>query len=124
MSQSCKNEIHDVHNIYILIHDVCVYVCVHQIGSKMYHLCTNHELSRAICSTPRKRSTQIHARQYFHSHIHLSQTYTQVIKANPTAKFGEIAKIIGAQWRKLTDAQKKPYTDKEKAGKAEKAPAK
>ncbi len=49
--------------------------------------------------------------------------HAQVIKTNPEAKFGEIAKIIGAQWRKLTDAQKKPFLEKEKAGKEKAAAA-
>ena len=31
--------------------------------------------------------------------------------ANPEADFGEMSKIIGAQWKKLSDSMKKPYQD-------------
>eukprot|EP00483_Globobulimina_turgida_P001916 UN01918 len=31
---------------------------------------------------------------------------------NPEAKIGEISKIMGAQWQKLSAAKKKKYTDK------------
>jgi len=37
--------------------------------------------------------------------------------ANPTAAFGEIAKIIGAQWREMTPAAKQQWVDLEAKGK-------
>lgn len=49
--------------------------------------------------------------------IYASESRAAVAAANPTAKFGDIAKIIGGQWKALTAAAKKPYMDKEKAGK-------
>ncbi|CAO1615720.1 unnamed protein product [Parajaminaea phylloscopi] len=30
---------------------------------------------------------------------------------NPTATFGEIGRILGATWKEMSDAQKKPYID-------------
>ncbi|KAH7103682.1 high mobility group box domain-containing protein [Auriculariales sp. MPI-PUGE-AT-0066] len=31
---------------------------------------------------------------------------------NPDAKFGEIGKLLGARWKEMTDADKKPYNEK------------
>jgi len=41
---------------------------------------------------------------------------------NPNASFGEISKIIGAQWRNLPEAKKKVYNDKAAANAKTKAP--
>ncbi|CAO1635030.1 unnamed protein product [Jaminaea pallidilutea] len=30
---------------------------------------------------------------------------------NPNATFGEIGRILGATWKEMSDAQKKPYID-------------
>jgi hypothetical protein len=38
--------------------------------------------------------------------IYANETRSAVTKANPTAKFGDIAKIIGAEWKKLGPAAK------------------
>ena len=35
----------------------------------------------------------------------------KVVKANPDAKLGEISKLIGKQWKGLSDKQKKKYVD-------------
>jgi len=41
---------------------------------------------------------------------------------NPNATFGEISKIIGAQWRNLPEAKKKTYNEKAAANAKAKAP--
>jgi len=41
---------------------------------------------------------------------------------NPNATFGEISKIIGAQWRNLPEAKKKVYNDRAAAKAKDKAP--
>lgn len=41
----------------------------------------------------------------------------QVKKDNPEAKLGEIAKIIGEKWGKLSDKEKEPYQKKAEADK-------
>ncbi|EKX44022.1 hypothetical protein GUITHDRAFT_153133 [Guillardia theta CCMP2712] len=41
-----------------------------------------------------------------------------VKKANPTVSFGEVAKLIGAQWRGLPESEKKKWKDLEDKEKA------
>ena len=43
----------------------------------------------------------------------------KVKAANPTAAFGEIAKIIGAQWREMSPAEKQKWLDDEAKAKKE-----
>ncbi|CAD6587219.1 MAG: Non-histone chromosomal protein 6 [Cyphobasidiales sp. Tagirdzhanova-0007] len=35
-----------------------------------------------------------------------------VKEENPEASFGEMGKLLGAKWKELDDAGKKPYSDK------------
>eukprot|EP00286_Rhodomonas_abbreviata_P026534 CAMPEP_0181311500 /NCGR_PEP_ID=MMETSP1101-20121128/13170_1 /TAXON_ID=46948 /ORGANISM="Rhodomonas abbreviata, Strain Caron Lab Isolate" /LENGTH=192 /DNA_ID=CAMNT_0023418235 /DNA_START=186 /DNA_END=765 /DNA_ORIENTATION=+ len=41
----------------------------------------------------------------------------EVKSANPTAKFGDIAKIIGASWREMQPGEKQKWVDKEQENK-------
>ena len=43
----------------------------------------------------------------------------EIMKNNPTAKITEIATLIGAEWKKLSDDDKKKYTQKADEAKAE-----
>jgi len=36
---------------------------------------------------------------------------TKIQAENPEAGFGEIGKLLGEAWKKLSDNEKKPYTD-------------
>jgi len=46
-------------------------------------------------------------------YIAFSTEARQRIKAaNPNATFGEISKMVGAEWRSLSEAKKKAYNDK------------
>lgn len=38
-------------------------------------------------------------------------------KENPEAKIGDVAKIIGAKWKELSDKDKEPYVKKAEADK-------
>lgn len=44
---------------------------------------------------------------------------SKVKKENPDAKLGEISKILGKQWKALSDKEKKKYTDASEKEKAE-----
>ncbi|KAJ1478137.1 high mobility group box domain-containing protein [Baffinella frigidus] len=51
--------------------------------------------------------------------IFSSETRPSVVAANPTMKFGDVAKALGEKWRAMSDAQKAPYKQKEETLKAE-----
>ncbi|ORY97785.1 high mobility group box domain-containing protein [Syncephalastrum racemosum] len=42
---------------------------------------------------------------------------TRAQQENPDATFGQIGKILGEMWGKMSDEEKKPYTDKAEADK-------
>lgn len=50
-----------------------------------------------------------------HCHfVHVRQTAGRragLIKENPGIAFGEVGKKLGAEWKELSDAKKKPYQD-------------
>ena len=40
------------------------------------------------------------------------QDYRERIKEeNPEASFGEVGKLLGAKWKEMSEAEKKPYND-------------
>ena len=41
--------------------------------------------------------------------VFCSEKRPEVKKANPEASFGDLGKILGAQWKALSDAQKASY---------------
>lgn len=41
----------------------------------------------------------------------------EVKEENPDASFGEIGKMLGAAWKEVSDADKKPFEDQAKADK-------
>jgi len=41
--------------------------------------------------------------------VFCSEKRPEVKKANPDASFGDLGKLLGAQWKSLTDAQKAAY---------------
>ncbi|KXS19850.1 high mobility group box, partial [Gonapodya prolifera JEL478] len=43
----------------------------------------------------------------------------EVKAANPDATFGEMGKLIGAEWKKLDDSEKKKYQDRSNSAKAQ-----
>ncbi|KAH8917085.1 high mobility group box, partial [Atractiella rhizophila] len=46
------------------------------------------------------------------AYMFFSQDWRERVKAeNPEATFGEMGKILGAKWKELDDAEKKPYVD-------------
>jgi hypothetical protein len=46
------------------------------------------------------------------AYMFFSQDWRERIKAeNPDAGFGEVGKLLGAKWKELDDAEKKPYAD-------------
>ncbi|ORX36139.1 high mobility group box domain-containing protein [Kockovaella imperatae] len=46
------------------------------------------------------------------------QDYRDRIKSeNPDVSFGEVGKLLGAKWKELSAAEKKPYEDKAEADK-------
>jgi len=46
------------------------------------------------------------------AYMFFSQDWRERIKAeNPDAGFGEVGKLLGAKWKELDDAEKKPYLD-------------
>ncbi|KAL0076442.1 non-histone chromosomal protein 6 [Phycomyces blakesleeanus] len=47
------------------------------------------------------------------AYMFFSQDQRHVVKENnPDASFGQIGKILGERWKKMTDADKKPYNQK------------
>ncbi|KAI7869315.1 high mobility group box domain-containing protein [Spinellus fusiger] len=47
------------------------------------------------------------------AYMFFSQDQRQVVKEeNPEAGFGQIGKILGDKWKKMSDAEKKPYIEK------------
>ena len=38
------------------------------------------------------------------------ETRPKLVKSKPDLAFGEYGKLIGEQWKKLSDAEKKPYS--------------
>ena len=46
-----------------------------------------------------------------------------LLKKNPNLKFGEVGKALGAEWAKMSDSQKKKYTDMADEGKKSAAKA-
>jgi hypothetical protein len=48
----------------------------------------------------------------------------QILKDTPDIAFGAIGKQMGSEWREMTDAKKKPYTDKAEKAKAKYAKVK
>eukprot|EP01046_Picozoa_sp_COSAG06_P033911 COSAG06_NODE_3504_length_5258_cov_11.424307_3_plen_118_part_00 len=48
----------------------------------------------------------------------------QILKETPDIAFGAIGKQMGSEWREMTDAKKKPYTDKAEKAKAKYTKAK
>jgi len=59
--------------------------------------------------TPRAKSAYI---------IFSLEQRANIQKANPTATFGEMGKLIGAAWAALSDKAKEPYQKKSEAEKA------
>ncbi|ORZ13543.1 high mobility group box domain-containing protein, partial [Absidia repens] len=52
------------------------------------------------------------------AYMFFSQSNREQIKAeNPDATFGQLGKLLGAKWKELSDAEKKPYQDKADADK-------
>ncbi|KJA22161.1 hypothetical protein HYPSUDRAFT_41316 [Hypholoma sublateritium FD-334 SS-4] len=46
------------------------------------------------------------------AYMFFSQDWRERIKTeNPDAGFGEVGKLLGAKWKELDDAEKKPYID-------------
>ncbi|KAI0772482.1 HMG-box [Trametes elegans] len=53
------------------------------------------------------------------AYMFFSQDWRERIKSeNPDAGFGEIGKLLGAKWKELDEAEKKPYLDQAVADKA------
>ncbi|KAI8341308.1 non-histone chromosomal protein 6 [Chlamydoabsidia padenii] len=47
------------------------------------------------------------------AYMFFSQEQREKVKTdNPEASFGQIGKLLGAKWKALSDAEKKPYQDK------------
>mmetsp|Transcript_2046 Transcript_2046/g.3842 ORF Transcript_2046/g.3842 Transcript_2046/m.3842 type:complete len:143 (-) Transcript_2046:814-1242(-) len=49
--------------------------------------------------------------------IYSNEVREQVKKENPKASFGELGKLIGEQWKSMSEKQKKPYEEKSKKDK-------
>ncbi|KAI0060149.1 hypothetical protein BV25DRAFT_1828265 [Artomyces pyxidatus] len=46
------------------------------------------------------------------AYMFFSQDWRERVKTeNPDASFGEVGKLLGAKWKELDDAEKKPYTE-------------
>jgi len=46
------------------------------------------------------------------AYMFFSQDWRERVKTeNPDASFGELGKILGAKWKEITEAEKKPYND-------------
>ncbi|KAF8970585.1 high mobility group box domain-containing protein [Flammula alnicola] len=46
------------------------------------------------------------------AYMFFSQDWRERIKTeNPDAGFGEVGKLLGAKWKELDEAEKKPYVD-------------
>ncbi|PWZ01513.1 putative NHP6B-nonhistone chromosomal protein [Testicularia cyperi] len=46
------------------------------------------------------------------AYMFFSQDHRERVKAaNPEAGFGDVGRLLGAKWKEMSDAEKKPYND-------------
>ncbi|KAJ2453988.1 Non-histone chromosomal protein 6 [Coemansia sp. RSA 2336] len=70
-------------------------------------------------STKKAKETAAKPKRALSAYMFFSQAKRNEVKENnPNATFGEIGKLLGEMWGKLTDEQKKPYKEKSDADKA------
>ncbi|CEG75993.1 Putative Structure-specific recognition protein 1 [Rhizopus microsporus] len=66
----------------------------------------------------RQKKTTTGPKRGLSAYMFFSQDNREVVKKeNPSASFGEIGKLLGEKWKKMTEEQKKPYIEKAEADK-------
>ncbi|KAI8371618.1 Non-histone chromosomal protein 6 [Radiomyces spectabilis] len=77
---------------------------------------TSKRTDRGRNSKPKKDASA--PKRGLSAYMFFSQEMRQQVKdENPEAGFGQIGKLLGAKWKKMSEEEKKPYNEKAEADK-------
>lgn len=73
---------------------------------------TKSSTSKAAAASKGKKKDKDAPKRPLSAYMFFSQDHRERVKAeNPEAGFGDVGRLLGAKWKEMSDAQKKPYND-------------